>query len=119
MRALVHSPIFESQRLGQSGAVPIVRSPIDGLSDYGIGVWRERVHADTGAALFVSSPGAFGTYPWIDFERDYAAVFMTDDALEDIEPLVDEIIRILEEKHARGELSACGCGIAGWGAPFE
>ncbi len=47
-------------------------------SGYGVGCWVERKDKD-GATLAASSPGAFGFRPWVDFERNYACVWMIED----------------------------------------
>lgn len=48
---------------------------------YGLGVWLDRVE-EVQPGVFVgaqvSDPGAFGMWPWIDFENGYAGVFMVD-----------------------------------------
>jgi CubicO group peptidase (beta-lactamase class C family) len=41
---------------------------------YGIGVWREVVDDRTGEVVEISSQGALGFSPWIDFERNLAGV---------------------------------------------
>ena len=45
---------------------------------YGLGVWREcdapTWNADCEANVRISSPGAFGWYPWLDLENGYYAV---------------------------------------------
>lgn len=46
-----------------------------GLAGYGIGHWCERQAAD-GSCPVISSPGAFGTYPLIDRERDLSILLM-------------------------------------------
>jgi CubicO group peptidase (beta-lactamase class C family) len=54
--------------------LPILWSPA-GHSRYGLGEWRDIVDAG-GAAVQVSSPGLFGSLPWVDNERDYHAMFL-------------------------------------------
>ncbi len=44
---------------------------------YGLGVWIEEVGAD-GAATEISDPGAYGTWPWIDFARGYRGLLFMD-----------------------------------------
>lgn len=79
----------------QSASPPIRSSPL-GISDYGIGVWREEVDGIDNRARIVSSPGAFGTYPWIDFERGYFAVLMTNDRYPNISPLAASLRSAIE-----------------------
>ena len=66
---------------------------------YGLGVWRDRVDAN-GYAVEVSSPGAFGCYPWIDRELGYGAIVLIDRRLSDGIELV-ELLRPLLEREAR------------------
>jgi len=47
-------------------------------SRYGLGCWRELVYED-GAATQLSSPGAQGYTPWIDFNRNMYAIFQIKD----------------------------------------
>lgn len=43
---------------------------------YGIGNWRDDLSA-TGALIENSSPGAFGTHPWINHEKGYTGIVFT------------------------------------------
>ena len=56
--------------------------PVDAASDpypeafgYGYGEWRDQLDCD-GIAMRVSSTGAFGTTPWVDYGHGIAAVFL-------------------------------------------
>ena len=44
---------------------------------YGVGMWGEKTDAQSGKILLASSPGALGSYPWIDFENKVAGVIFT------------------------------------------
>jgi CubicO group peptidase (beta-lactamase class C family) len=44
---------------------------------YGIGTWRDVVNPATGIALEISSPGAFGTHPWVNFQTKTAGIVFT------------------------------------------
>lgn len=44
---------------------------------YGIGMWGEKTDAQSGKILVASSPGALGSYPWVDFENKVAGVIFT------------------------------------------
>lgn len=44
---------------------------------YGVGMWREKVEPQRGKIVIVSSPGALGCYPWIDFEKKVAGAIFT------------------------------------------
>jgi CubicO group peptidase (beta-lactamase class C family) len=46
-------------------------------SRYGVGMWGEKTDAQSGRILLASSPGALGSYPWIDFENKVAAAIFT------------------------------------------
>lgn len=44
---------------------------------YGVGVWGEKIDPRSGKILMASSPGALGSYPWVDFENKVAGVIFT------------------------------------------
>lgn len=44
-----------------------------------------------GEPVEFGSPGAFGTYPWIDFEHGYYGVFVVDSLLREVDTLVDDV----------------------------
>lgn len=46
-------------------------------SRYGVGMWGEKTDAQTGRILLASSPGALGSYSWIDFENKVAGAIFT------------------------------------------
>jgi CubicO group peptidase (beta-lactamase class C family) len=94
----------EAMLVDQAGSPPIHFSPLDGVSSYGIGVWREEADESTGAPLVVSSPGAFGFWPWIDFGHGIVGVFLTQSTVENVMPLVDAI-----RTDIIAQIEACGC----------
>jgi CubicO group peptidase (beta-lactamase class C family) len=51
-------------------------SPHPEAYGYGYGVWRHKIDCATGRAVEVSSSGAFGTSPWVDYGNGIAAVFL-------------------------------------------
>lgn len=57
---------------------------------YGVGAWVERRDA-AGQPVEFTSPGAFGTTPWIDLENRYWGVFMVDDQLSRFDGLIDDV----------------------------
>lgn len=59
---------------------------------YGVGNWIERRDA-FGRPVEFSSPGGFGTTPWIDLENRYWGVFFVDDQLTTFDPLLDDLRR--------------------------
>ncbi|MCF6299529.1 MAG: beta-lactamase family protein [Proteobacteria bacterium] len=62
---------------------------VDGEVRYGIGGWLRL--DDEGITTNLSSPGAFGFTPWVDYDLNYYAVFMVQDSNSRMAPLVLEI----------------------------
>lgn len=64
-------------QLDQTHGVPvdIASDPYPEAVGYGYGEWRDRADCD-GIATRVSSTGAFGTSPWVDYDHGIAAVFL-------------------------------------------
>ena len=64
-------------QLDQTRGVPVdtASDPYPEASGYGYGQWRDRVDCE-GIATRVSSTGAFGTSPWVDYDHGIAAVFL-------------------------------------------
>jgi CubicO group peptidase (beta-lactamase class C family) len=65
-------------------------------AEYGLGAMRDLVDAD-GRATQVSSPGALGFTPWIDYNRNMYAVFMVrkkglNDTIEELRVMVRDIV---------------------------
>lgn len=60
---------------------------------YGIGVWRNRVDA-AGAAVQVSSQGAFGASPWIDRETGIVGIVFV---LSELQLVFGDVLGIWEE----------------------
>jgi CubicO group peptidase (beta-lactamase class C family) len=44
---------------------------------YGVGMWGEKTDEQSGKILLASSPGALGSYPWIDFKTKTAGAIFT------------------------------------------
>jgi len=55
------------------GTAPMALTPRTDAHGYGLGAWRDAVDAG-GAATQLSSPGASGFYPWVDFQRDIVGI---------------------------------------------
>lgn len=53
---------------------------------YGYGEWRHKIDCATGVAVEVSSTGAFGTSPWVDYSNGIAAVFLA--SRQDADPIL-------------------------------
>lgn len=64
-------------QLDQTHGVPVdlASDPYPEAFGYGYGEWRDQVDCD-GIATRVSSTGAFGTSPWVDYDHGTAAVFL-------------------------------------------
>jgi CubicO group peptidase (beta-lactamase class C family) len=102
--ALLGQPILSTDALRaqlaeQTGGAPIGSTPLPSAAGYGVGLWRERV-GPAGEPRLVSSPGAFGAYPLVDFELGYGAFLLmrrtTGDALAVlavIQPLLEALAR--------------------------
>ncbi|MGH8211601.1 MAG: serine hydrolase domain-containing protein [Rhodanobacteraceae bacterium] len=76
-RFLEASSIAEMQ-FDQTHGVPIDPQfdPYPEAFGYGYGEWRDEIDCN-GVATHVSSTGAFGTSPWVDYDHGIAAVFLT------------------------------------------
>ncbi|MCC6587727.1 MAG: serine hydrolase [Bryobacterales bacterium] len=90
-RVLTAGSIKEMTR-DQTGGVPIQQTlyrpfasldPNLPLMRYGLGVWREQTDA-VGNALEVSSQGAFGFSPWVDFPRHLTGVLSVESSQDAI-----------------------------------
>ncbi|MCJ8208824.1 beta-lactamase family protein [Mucilaginibacter sp. RS28] len=82
--------------------VKIAYSPAEaGGIGYGFGEWIVEKSAVTGNTTTVSSPGLFGSFPWVDNERKYAAFLLTfyikndgrQERYKQLRTLVNEAIR--------------------------
>jgi CubicO group peptidase (beta-lactamase class C family) len=56
--------------------------------EYGLGLWCETVE-DDGRCGVVSSPGSWGTYPWIDRGRGIRGLFVVKNRLPAVAPYID------------------------------
>ena len=65
-------------QLDQTHGVPINvdADPYPDSYGYGYGAWRHKIQCSNGVAAEVSSTGAFGTSPWVDYSNGVAAVFL-------------------------------------------
>jgi CubicO group peptidase (beta-lactamase class C family) len=70
---------------------------------YALGNWCERVEPDRACSV-VSSPGVFGTYPWIDRRHDlYGLLFMRSRRLSEIENEIQSVRGSILQADARSE----------------
>lgn len=63
---------------------------------YAAGAWREcddpEFSADCAAEIVISSPGAFGVTPWIDFDNGYFGIIVADEPVTgSVEPSVESV----------------------------
>ncbi|HRE82799.1 MAG TPA: serine hydrolase [Opitutaceae bacterium] len=73
-RILSEASVHEMQRDHAAG-LPVVNSPTDGVTRYGIGMWLDVIDA-AGETVQSSAAGAFGFTAWIDNSRRISAVFL-------------------------------------------
>jgi uncharacterized protein (TIGR03437 family) len=94
-RRMLSAWAVEEMMRDQTHGVPILESiysdygnldPGLPLLRYGLGAWRERVNAGSGAAAEVGSQGATGFSPWLDRERNLAGVLATQSSQDAIMP---------------------------------
>jgi autotransporter-associated beta strand protein len=103
LRMIGNQGLFDGQRIlsaeavqvmlsDQTGGAPVASVPsgIDAYRGYGIGNWIERT-SGSGQPVEFSSPGVFGTTPWINVEHGYYGVFLVDSSLSGFDDFVDDI----------------------------
>ena len=81
---------IRQMRHNWSAGVPIINSP-RGDMPYGLGVWLDSVDA-AGTGIVLSSPGAGGFVPLVDFDRRMVFVFEAEDDVGRIWPAVTAIL---------------------------
>lgn len=88
LSAKVIADMRQDQRAGR-----VTRFSPEGIdgAGYGLGQWIE------GEGREISSPGAFGFSPWIDWERGVAGVLSAESNLRDVLPVWREAKRIVRE----------------------
>jgi serine-type D-Ala-D-Ala carboxypeptidase/endopeptidase len=91
-RRVLSAAAVREMELDQSAGARIAYTPHPDTRRYGIGMWRDRTDP-AGRATQLSSQGALGFSPWIDRERNIAAVLALDDQLRDLYPFVEELQR--------------------------
>ena len=103
-RILSENSIAEMQvnRLNQD--VKIAYSPTEaGNFGYGYGEWVMETSAKDHLSKAITSPGLFGSFPWVDNEKHYCAFLMTfylknegrNEKYKALKQLVDESISYL------------------------
>jgi len=74
----------------QTGRANYASNPEPNSFGYGLGTWRNRVDW-TDRPREVSSAGAFGTWPWVDFEAGIGAVVFVRNTLTNLRPTVRQL----------------------------
>jgi CubicO group peptidase (beta-lactamase class C family) len=100
-RILSESSIAEMQVNRVTSNVRVAYSPAEaGNAGYGYGEWVMDSSKIGNLSKFVSSPGLFGSFPWVDNEKQYCAFLMTtyvksdgrSERYKELKSLVDEAI---------------------------
>ena len=104
---------IQALRSDQTRGAKIVHTPHpDPTVRYGVGAWLDRVKG--GRTLMLSSPGAFGFTPWLDFERELAGIFMAEGVNQRIR---DDVAKIVD--WSRPEFPLRGAACFGVESPFD
>ena len=76
----------------QTGGAIATGAPggVDTYRGYGMGSWIERTNGAEQPVEF-SSPGVFGTTPWINVEHGYYGVFLVDSSLAGFDDFTDDV----------------------------
>lgn len=81
-----------------AGGLPVGYSP-NLFSDqgYGLGCWRDIIDVQ-GGAVQLSSPGAYGTTPWVDVPRGLACVFMCRNAYARMAAPINQLQQLIRDQ---------------------
>jgi CubicO group peptidase (beta-lactamase class C family) len=99
-RILSEASIAQMQVNRITADVKVAYSPGEaGNMGYGYGEWVSKSADGTG--LPISSPGLFGSFPWVDYKNGYAAILMTfyinnkgrNERYKELKALVDESVK--------------------------
>jgi len=74
----------------QTGRANYASNPEPSSFGHGLGTWRNRVDW-TDRAREVASPGAFGTWPWVDYDAGIGAVLFVRNTLANVRPIVRDL----------------------------
>jgi hypothetical protein len=74
-QTVLSAAAIEQLRRNNAGGVPVLFSPRNDAVGYSLGAWIDAADAQ-GRATVLSSVGASGFYPWLDFERDVVGIVM-------------------------------------------
>ncbi len=73
-KQIISSKTIELMQISRTAHAKVVYSPKEAFGfEYGWGEWILEKD-ETGNSTVVCSPGLFGTYPWVDIKRNYAAI---------------------------------------------
>ena len=73
-KQIISPKTIELMQISRTVRAKVVYSPAEAIGfEYGWGEWILEKD-QTGNSTVVSSPGLFGTYPWVDLKRNYAAI---------------------------------------------
>lgn len=101
-RILSENSVNEMQVNRLDPSVKIAYAPAEaGNFGYGFGEWVMESAATTNISTVVTSPGLFGSFPWVDNNKKYCAFLMTfyvkndgrNQRYKELKKLVDEAIR--------------------------
>lgn len=103
LRMIGNQGLFAGQRILSAEAVQVMLSDqtggaiatgvpggIDSYRGYGMGTWIERTDG-AGQPVEFSSPGVFGTTPWINVQHGYYGVFLVDSSLAGFDDFTDDV----------------------------
>ncbi len=116
--AVLTADAIDAMLSNQSGGPPIFSTPLEGVSDYGVGCWLDNSPVPGAPATIFSSPGAFGFTPWIDTERGLVGIFAVEDTRQNVEGLVAAI-----RSEINAQIDGCVCPADlngnGWVGPLD
>jgi len=73
-KTIISPATIEQMQISRTVHAKIVYTPAEAAGfEYGWGEWILEKD-DAGNSTTVSSPGLFGTYPWVDLKRNYSAI---------------------------------------------
>jgi CubicO group peptidase (beta-lactamase class C family) len=101
-RVLSENSVSEMQVNRVTGDVKVAYAPAEaGNFGYGFGEWVMETSSVTNLSRTVTSPGLFGSFPWVDNEKKYCGFLMTfylqndgrNKKYKELKGLVDEVVK--------------------------
>lgn len=92
---------IEAMQMDYTKNARVVYAPINaGKTGYGFGEWIFKEASSTSKAV-VSSPGLFGSFPWVDYNKGYCSLLFTfnlknkgrDDLYASLRNIVNEVVK--------------------------